>query len=139
MRRPYYTGIGLLLLFALLTPMPGQGRRGQDGRTATPGSERRGAGRTSSADKSDFPEPLATFTGIIRTVSKKRLTVEEESTNTLEFDCDKKTRYFQGKAAVKPSAVEAGTHATVDARRLIDGRLEAVNVHLEKKKSLTAR
>ena len=102
-----------------------------------PGSTR-GVGMPSSVpgtrqDQSS-QEPLASFAGVLRTISSKMITMENADSNTVEFHCSKKTTFYDGTKKVKPSALKNGERVSVEARRGIAGTLEAVNVRIERGK-----
>ncbi len=79
------------------------------------------------------PEPLATFTGILRGASSKSLTIVDDDGNEVQFDCGRKTRYFDGSQTISVSALQPGDRVLVEARRTLIQRLEAVNVRRQKK------
>ncbi len=74
---------------------------------------------------------LATLNGTVRGITSKMLTMEDEDGNTLQFDSNRKTRYFDGKKQIAAGDIKEGDRVSVEARRLLDGRLEAVNVRRE--------
>ncbi len=76
-------------------------------------------------------EPLPTFNGALKGVGPHSLTLEEEAGNTLEFRLTKKTRCYDGSKAVKPSALKPGRQLAIDAKRDLDGTLEAVTVRAQ--------
>jgi hypothetical protein len=79
--------------------------------------------------------PLASFTGTIREITRNKLAIETAGSNVIEFDCTAKTRYFDGTKKLDRSALKPGTRVTVEARRGLNGFVEAVNVRLERLKS----
>lgn len=78
--------------------------------------------------------PLASFTGNIRQLDSNSFTIDGPDSNTLEFFCTRKTRYYDGAGKLNRSALKSGDRVSVDARRALDGTLEAVNVHRERQK-----
>jgi hypothetical protein len=78
--------------------------------------------------------PLASFTGNIRQLNNNSFTIDGPDSNTLEFFCTRKTRYYDGAGKLNRSALKPGDRVSVDARRALDGTLEAVNVHRERQK-----
>jgi Domain of unknown function (DUF5666) len=97
-----------------------------------PGQQRRGTSRPSAQpDKGNSTDPLPSFAGTVRGLDSKLLTLERPDENTLEFNCSKKTKYYDGDKKIKVSAVKPGDQVSVDAKRAIDGSLDAVNVRLE--------
>jgi hypothetical protein len=73
-------------------------------------------------------EPMPTFTGTIRGIGPRLLTIQTEDANVLEFYCSRKTKYYDGKRQVKYSALKPGDHVAVEARHAPDESLEAVTV-----------
>jgi hypothetical protein len=127
-------GFGFLL--SLLAGVPAFSQTGR-GRAAGYPSDRspsqsRGGGRQSgtTTDRSAV-EPLASFTGVLRGIGRKTLTLENAAGNTIEFRCTKKTKYYHGSTSLKPSGLQSGDRLSVEAKRALDGSLDAVNVRLE--------
>lgn len=79
-------------------------------------------------------EPLATFAGTVKALDSKWLSIEDQESNTLQFVCSRKTRYYDGSRQIKSSAIQPGDRVSVESRTLPDGALEAVNVRLEREK-----
>ena len=79
------------------------------------------------------PEPLPTFDGAVRALSKKTLRIATSEDNIVEFDLTRKTRFLDGSKEVKASAIHIGDRVSVDAKQTLDGRLEAVYVRLNPK------
>jgi hypothetical protein len=77
-----------------------------------------------------WPVPLATFTGTVRGADKKSLLLELPDSNTLQFFCSGKTRYYDGSKRIRADAIKAGARVSVDASRGLDGKLDAVTVRL---------
>ena len=80
-------------------------------------------------------EPLATFTGAVQTVDKKRLTLQDVDSNTLQFVCSRKTQYYDGDKKIKSSAIKPGDRVTIETKRFADGEMEAINVRIEHAKA----
>jgi len=78
--------------------------------------------------------PLASFTGTIREITRNKLAIETAGSNVIEFTCTGKTRYFDGTKKLDRSRLKPGILVTVEARRDLDGSVEAVNVRLERLK-----
>ena len=90
------------------------------------------AGATAIAQANKTPDvPLATFTGSVRIIDAKALTIDVAEGNTLEFICTRKTRYYDGSKKIKASAINPGDTVTVEARPDLLLKPEAVIVHLE--------
>jgi len=79
-------------------------------------------------------EPLPNFSGTIRGIDSKVIALEVPGPNLLEFRCSKKTKYYDGSKKIASSTLKPGDHVTVEARRALDGSLDAVNVRLERQK-----
>jgi hypothetical protein len=79
--------------------------------------------------------PLASLGGTVRSVDAKLLTIEDAGGNVIQFHCSRKTRYFEGSSRIKASAIQPGDHVSVEARRDVDGRMEAVIVRRERQKT----
>ena len=77
-------------------------------------------------------QPMPAFTGKILDISGKRLTLENEGANAMEFNRLRKTEYFDGKTKIKPGAIKAGDRVTIETRKAPDGTLDAVIVRLER-------
>ena len=133
-----FLNAGLILALAAGLPAIGQvGRPGAEypgGRTgaslppAVPGG-----GKQSRAQKTK-PEdnPLPTFKGTLRGADSKMLSLEVPGDNILQFNCSKKTAYYDGSKKIKVSVLKPGDHLSVDARRALDGSLDAVTVRLDR-------
>ncbi|MCC6367203.1 MAG: hypothetical protein IT165_27095 [Bryobacterales bacterium] len=90
---------------------------------------RRGAGqRRQMPAPNSSAEALAQFNGTLKTITRKKLTLEMSDGNTLEFFCSKKTVYFDGKDKISQSSLKPDDLLTVDAKAAIDGSLDAVKV-----------
>ena len=83
-------------------------------------------------------EPLATFHGAVQDIDKKLLRITLDEGNTLDFVCDRKTQYFDGKKKIKPEAIKPGDRVAVDSKRYRDGELEAIHVRLQHSKTQNA-
>jgi hypothetical protein len=75
-------------------------------------------------------EPLATFRGTVQGSSPKNLVVKTE-TDTVDFECSRKTTYLRKGKAVKGNEIKVGDLVAVEARHTIDGKVLAVNVILD--------
>lgn len=114
----------VLLLFIVAnvasaqSPYPGRSSRGSRGGTSLP----------SAAPNSDALLP--NFDGTVRGIDSKGLTIELPDSNTLEFNCTKKTKYYDGTKKIKPKDIKPGDHVSVEAKPAPDRSLDAVNVRL---------
>jgi hypothetical protein len=80
-------------------------------------------------------DAMPSFTGTVRVIDAKVLTIERPDANTLDFNCTKKTKYLDGSKKIKVKDVKAGDRVSVEAKRALDGSLDAVTVHVERGKS----
>lgn len=76
--------------------------------------------------------PMPSFTGKVSDLDSKRLTLEGDTPNVMEFNLSRKTGYFAGKVKIKANGIKAGDRVTVETRKAPDGTLDAVIVRLEK-------
>jgi hypothetical protein len=128
---------GLGFLFFLLAEIPAWSQYGRlPGGSSSPGrSTYPGGSKQSGSQKGRSTEvPLANFTGVLKGMGGKTLTLEEAEANVLQFYCSRKTKYYDGSKTIKPSVLKPGDHLSVEAKRRLDGSLDAVNVHLEREK-----
>jgi hypothetical protein len=109
----YFCVLGALILFAADLPMFCQVWQSQ------------------MEQESSAADLLASFAGTVRVIKKKVLAIEVEESNTLQFNCSKKTRYYDGNKKLKHSNVQVGDHVSVEAKRAPDGTLDAINVRIE--------
>jgi hypothetical protein len=78
-------------------------------------------------------QPMPAFIGKVSDVSDKRVTLEIEGGNLMEFTRTRKTEYYDGKEKIKGSVIKAGDRVTIETRKAPDGTLDAVIVRLERK------
>lgn len=130
MSRALATASRLLLICGVVAGLPGlcQTRR-QPGA----GSPR---GRRGSVEQAQ--EPMPSFSGTIRGVDSKVLALEVPGPNLLEFRCSKKTKYYDGTKKIASSHLKPGDRVTVEARRALDGTLDAVTVRIDRQKPALA-
>lgn len=77
-------------------------------------------------------QPMPAFSGKVLDIDNKRLTLESQGTNTLEFNRTRKTEYYDGKEKIKAGVIKAGDRVTIETRKAPDGTLDAVIVRLER-------
>jgi len=77
-------------------------------------------------------QPLATFTGAVQEMNGKTIALLDTDSNTLQFVCTHKTRYFSGTKKIKASDIKPGDRVSIETKRFPDGELEAINVRREK-------
>jgi hypothetical protein len=123
---PRSRGLSILLLLALGLPAFSQFGRPMPG----------GRGRMPSTSGATAPNvPLATFTGAVQNIDKKKLTLQDPDSKTLQFVCSRKTQYYDGDKKIKSSDIKPGDQVTVETKRFADGEMEAINVHIERPKA----
>ena len=76
-------------------------------------------------------QPLATFSGVVEEIDGKKIALKDADSNTLQFVCTRKTRYFAGSKKIKASDIKPGDRVSIETKRFPDGELEAINVRLE--------
>lgn len=121
-----------LLLFAVsasaqMTPYPGR----YPGRSTRVPSNTQGKVDPSGTSKDGA---LPSFAGTVRGLDAKLLTLERPDENTLEFNCSKKTKFYDGTKKIKVTDLKPGDRVSVEAKRALDGSLDAVNVRVEHQK-----
>ena len=84
-------------------------------------------------------QPMPAFVGKVADINDKRLTLENEGSNTMEFTRTRKTEFYDGKEKIKGSAIKVGDKVTVETRKAPDGTLDAVIVRLERKPAKRAQ
>ncbi len=117
-----FGSLGLLFVLATVDPA-----FCQDG-------SRRGSGRKSKIEtRNPSQEPLAAFPGTVKRIDGKTLVLEGPDSDTTQFNCTKKTQYYQDARKLDRSLVKPGDQVTVEARRAPDWSFDAMIVHLERK------
>jgi hypothetical protein len=76
-------------------------------------------------------EPAADIHGTVRSATGKKLAIDVEGDQTLEFYYTRKTKFYDGDKKVKASSLKRGDRVSVEAQRGLDGTLNAVKVSLE--------
>jgi hypothetical protein len=117
-----FGSLGLLFVLATVGPAFCQARSG------------RASGKKSRIDTSNpSQEPLAAFQGTVKRIDGKTLVLEGPDVDTTQFNCTKKTQYYQDARKLDRSVVKPGDQVTVEARRAPDWSFDAMIVHLERK------
>jgi hypothetical protein len=116
--------LGLLFVLATVDPAFCQGRSG-----------RNSARRSKVETRNPSQDPLAAFQGTVKQIDHKRLVLEGPDADTTQFNCTKKTQYYQDTRKLDRKAVKPGDQVTVEARRAPDWTFDAVNVHIERQGS----
>jgi hypothetical protein len=117
--------LGLLFVLATVEPAFCQGGAGR-------GSGRSSDRKSKIETRNPSQELLAAFPGTVKQIDGKRLILEDPDSNTTQFNCNKKTQYYQDARKLDRSAVKPGDQVTVEARREPDWSFDAVIVHLER-------
>jgi hypothetical protein len=71
------------------------------------------------------------FAGTLKGADSKTVLIEDQDANLLEFHCSRKTRFLDGKRAIKPADLKPGERVSVEARKAPDGSLDALTVRRE--------
>lgn len=77
--------------------------------------------------------PPGTFTGTVHGVSKKRITIEKEDGNLVDFEINHKTRVMRNKKPIKPTDLATGDRVTIEAREEMLQFLVALTITAEPK------
>ena len=99
------------------------------------GSGRASGKRSKIETRNPSQEPLAAFSGTVKQIDGKRLVLEGPDADTTQFNCNKKTQYFQDTRKLDRSGVKPGDQVTVEAKRAPDWTFDAMVVHLERRGS----
>ena len=99
---------------------------------------RRPSGRTTQAERTTLDkrtqEVMPNFTGVLKTVGKNTLTLDNGEANSIEFNCTKKTKFYDGSKSIKLADLKTGGRLSVEAVPAPDGSLDAVNVRIVSEK-----
>jgi len=79
--------------------------------------------------------PLASFSGTLKTFSKKELTIEKEDSNMMTFAVTRKTHFEIAGKKADASALKIGEQVTVQSRQDPFLQPEAIVVKIEQPKS----
>ena len=77
---------------------------------------------------------MPNFTGVLKTVGKNTLTLDNGEANSIEFNCTKKTKFYDGSKSIKLGDLKTGGRLSVEAVPAPDGSLDAVNVRIVSEK-----
>jgi hypothetical protein len=82
------------------------------------------------------PDVLITVHGSLVLNTSKKLSVadadsDKDDPNVIDFFLSKKIEVLDGDKKLKPSDLKVGAPVAVDARRLLDGSLEAITVRVD--------
>ena len=79
-------------------------------------------------------EPVAVLHGTLKSVAGKKLVVEVEEGNTMEFYTGRKTEFRDGKKKIKLADLKPGDVLTIESRAALGGTFDAVKVTVERLK-----
>jgi hypothetical protein len=119
----------MLLICAVAAGLPGICQTSRQ-----PGGRRGGAKQSQANPGSQDQDLMPNFAGEIHAIDSKLLTLELPGPNLLEFRCSKKTKYFDGTKKIASSDLKPGDRVAVEARRALDGTLDAAIVRLDRPK-----
>ena len=97
----------------------------------------RGARSTQKANGTvTGPDVTISFHGSLVLNTSKKISVadaesDKDDPNVIDFFLSKKIEVLDGDKKLKTSDLKVGTPVVVDARRLLDGSMEAVTVHVD--------
>ena len=94
-------------------------------------AQRRGRVSTTKATGAGGQSPeevLIRFPGVLKSIDKKQILIETGSEQDLTFRRTKHTRFFDGEKEAKESAAPIGEGVVIEARRAMNGDLDAVHV-----------
>jgi hypothetical protein len=82
------------------------------------------------------PDVTISFHGSLVLNTSKKLSVadadsDKDDPNVIDFFLSKKLEVLDGDKKLKPSDLKVGSSVIVDARRLLDGSMEAVTVRID--------
>ena len=61
--------------------------------------------------------PPANFSGVVRGISKKHITIETSEGNLVDFDITGKTRVMRGKTKIEPESLKEGETVKIEAKQ----------------------
>ena len=74
---------------------------------------------------------MPNFTGVLKVVDKKFVTLESEDGNEKKVNITKKTKFFQGEAPITLSALKEGDKVSAEVTLAPDRTFDAVNIRRE--------
>jgi len=86
----------------------------------------------SKGDRPEKTAPVRTYEGTVESTTPEKLVVATGDGRTLEFTCDKDTKYFHAGEEVKRESLARGARVSVEGRQNNEGFLFAVSVRVEK-------
>ena len=76
-------------------------------------------------------EPLPTFKGAFQSAADSKLYLNADDENQIEFWITRKTVILDGTKKIKVSDLKQGTRLTVEAKRVVGSRMDAVIVRVD--------
>lgn len=99
------------------------------GRSQSPSSNRsRGSAQSKAPDHEQ--EAVATVEGVFRGIVHKKILLDDENSNEMEFYVTKKTKWFAGDQELKASQVKSGDRLRIETEPRLDGTMDALNIHV---------
>src|ERR1700722_4814351 len=89
-------------------------------------SRRRAAAATATAGP--YNGPAVSFSGTVKSLSKKEIIIDMDSEQSLTLRRSGKTKFFKDDKEIKAADIPVGTHVTLDATRDGDQKLSALKV-----------
>ena len=90
-------------------------------------------GKKTNDGTKDDEQKLDTYSGTVRKVTEKAITIEAKDTRILEIAYSDATKFFEKAAEIKPAVIHPGDALTVDAKQDDQGYITAVKVTLDKR------
>ena len=78
---------------------------------------------------------MPTFHGVFQSSANGKLYLNTEDDNQLEFWVSRKTVVYDGDKKLKMDQLKTGAKITVEAKRVVATRMDAVTVRVENEKS----
>jgi hypothetical protein len=82
-----------------------------------------------------YKDVAGSFRGKLKDLSSKEITIETDDDQIVSIHRSRKTKFFKGTQAIKPSDIEMGTPVIVDAIEEVDLSLTARSVTVETPKN----
>jgi hypothetical protein len=105
------------------------------GQSSMPRQRTRSPGQVPSGESG--PDLLADFHGTLTSLTSKTLVLTLDDSkkgeeNTMELSLSRKTVAMDGDKKIKVTDLKTGQSVDVEAKRQIDGSMEAVTIHLDR-------
>jgi hypothetical protein len=73
-------------------------------------------------------EVLVTFSGLLKSIDKKKIVIEPEPENQMTFIRSKRTRFLKGDRQIDAASITSGSVVSIQAFEKLNRELEAVTV-----------